>query len=891
MSNVIKNDYIVKGTLNYEDYSKSNYYYSYSLVRYNTDIFNKPSRTTVCFEGAHNSMVMYCENCDETHYNQMSYEVELREYPLEEDSDSLFGKHVSQKAHITKVICKKCGSVYNLEDIRIIERSDNARYSGLRAVYHKVYSEDEYVKLSLKTCSMVVERAFYSVDNRYKIIFNTKTGQTYLYNSPENKKNKVKPLEYNMALENINFNASNFDYLFNKCLIDTENQEVYKVDKIKEMYNLMYEKISSNLGYNPKTLEEYAKEFNETADKSIYSFEVLALYNRFPNLNPFGLLELNGHYYSNVPVLKKLRKIKNTCKNPLLELSRLYNVKHFELFEKYYNEGSSKLYWLIYFSQFLENKSYLEELSNMYNHFTCIVNEPHEVDNLLKKRYSLNNSISLLFKHISKIMSEDNLCNIFKKYIEDSNFRYGIQNLSNIYYLAKKINPKTKIDMHYVSNMLCGILNGLKQEECLENITSYIFKILDKSSYEKNKKKFKFKINTLEEYRNAISGMSHDNNILISTLYNIAPHFNPYTLSEILFGCMSEDYTLAEKFDIKDYLDDITNDVLGDIFREFNIPNIKSFRKKISCNPKWFKNLVFFNSLFTDVNVINNLLDNLKYGNRIDYSLLSVKDFLSAPEEVSIYPSLEYQYKVIKRLIDAQGETIAGKKISQAYKNGMGRDLEDIWPMYETHLQLYPNEEVDLTGSIKEIHDRLITLTGGAYQPFTKKDLKPFKYTKEEKELEFEHEGYSFKLAHDAKELAVLGNDLKNCVRGYAKRARNKNCYIVAVSFEDKYKICIELEPSKDSNYKYSLRQAKLFANTPVYKEKDALNAVLEWMNVNNIEDKSYDIKRADLPTGYNLRVVEPIAEEEPVAQEMQLRAFDECEYHEDEYDEDMVPF
>ena len=164
--------HVVEKTLNWNEYLDYRVSCNYQIpIGMNswTDIFNKSSRTTVCFSGAEDSRVMYCENCDETHYNNMDVLIEVRNYAG------------NKKLHLVNVICEKCGSSYNLEDVRIINRNGGSQYSSSRLVYDRIYNENDLIKLSIKACNMVVEKAFYSVDNRYKLIFNTKTGQTYIY--------------------------------------------------------------------------------------------------------------------------------------------------------------------------------------------------------------------------------------------------------------------------------------------------------------------------------------------------------------------------------------------------------------------------------------------------------------------------------------------------------------------------------------------------------------------------------------------------------------------------------------------------------------------------------------------------------------------------------------
>lgn len=863
MSDVIeKNNYVVVERTNYEDFLKSENCYKYSHVSYETDIFNKSSRTTVCFSGARDSKVMYCENCDETHYNHMGIEVELRDYSNNEEykenpNELFFSRPNPLRVHVSKVICKKCGSSYNLEDIKILNHARYAHESDIRLVYDKIYNDDNLVKFSVKTCLMVVERGFYSVDNQYKVIFNTKTGQTYLYRNPNNKKQKIRIMPSKLTLENINFSAYEFDYVFRRSLVDSENPNEYKINRIKEMYQIIYEKISNNLGYNPKTLEEYAQEF-DIANNNIYSFETLALFNRFPNLNPFGIINLKRS--STYPsIFKKLRAIKNTSKDPLLDLANAYNIKHYDLFKKYfYSDKSVNIYWLIYFSMFFDNKDYLEKISDKCRAHSVASNS-YEVDELLKKRYSLDNSLSLFLKDIRKVVNEDDMYLLVKKLVDSCYMLHEIQKIAKLYYIIKKKNNcKVNLNMQLIYNLLCEVADDDDKGAIVKvskSVQSYMHKELNKSAYTKNKKKFKFKLSTINEYRDLAESELNGDSIIVSNIYSFIPHFNPYVLGEILFGrklrCNTDTQCdELENFDITNYIKDVKCDILGELFKEFNIPNVKSLRKKILKKPRLFKVLAFYSHLFSDTNLLNNILDSAVYTN-FDFELSDIKKFLSEEtDDSSKYLKLEQVYKITEQLIVTQGETIAAKKIAGAYNSNNCQCLVDIWPMYQAHLTLYPNEPVDLTGSLVEIHDRLVGLTGGLHRPFTSADFKPFKYSKKEKELNTDIHGYSFRLAYDGRELAMLGIDLKNCVRSYVERARKKDCFIVAVSYNSEYKICIELTIidsnegfDEERGYKYKLHQAKLYANTPVSRDEEALKAVSEWMIMNNIKDCSSDLK------------------------------------------------
>lgn len=839
--------YVVEKTLNWDEYINNEKLRKYSIpekMRSNTDIFNKPSRTTVCFNGAGDSKVMYCENCDETHYNNMDLIMELRNYVKD------------KKLHLTGVVCKKCGSFYNPDDIRVIKRYRDAQNSDARLVYDKIYSENDLIKLSIKSCNMVVEKAFYSVDNRYKLIFNTKTGQTYIFNAPENKKNKVRFIHAYLPITNVTYNADLFDMPFGVCLIDTENPDEYKVNIFKEIYSLIYEKISNNLGYKPKGIEEYAKESDISNEKHIYSASVLALYNRFPNMNPFILENMNRDIYGcvgRIIPLRKMKKIKNSSKNPIEELLKSYNVLSTELFLECIKDNPKDIYKIIYYSAFFKNPKHIKNLiDERIDSGLC--NSAPGVNMLLKGKYSLENAVTCLLKHMLKEKGEDNLYKLLYKYLENNDKSRMLKTIAEYYYTIKKINPKLKVNLDGVYDFLLNSITGDADDDLWGDtdeeikVIKMFTGILDKSLHELYEHKFSFKVKNLDEYYEEYAFQDsyfERNNINVSNVYKHAPTFNPYRLSFML-GVESFEYGSCVDIELPEVLksmNPLCTDVLGYLFNYYKIPNVKSLRKKIIKSPKLFKDLVYYKSLFTDVNILNNLLD---ANCTVNISKIEhVERIIADDSDYDKYGIQDYQisaYKFIKRLISEQGEVIASRKIINAYVNNMPYCINDIGRMSINYINLYKSDDIDLYGSIKEIHDRLMKLTGGMQTPLSKEDLKPYRYSEESYNLLYENNGYSFYLAKNGKELATIGVELNNCVASYSRDVRRGKCLIVPVIFENEYKICIELNPTEGGTSKYKLRQAKLNSNKEVYNDKEALEVVRKWMELNAIEDSSLDI-------------------------------------------------
>ncbi len=72
-----------------------------------------------------------------------------------------------------------------------------------------------------------------------------------------------------------------------------------------------------------------------------------------------------------------------------------------------------------------------------------------------------------------------------------------------------------------------------------------------------------------------------------------------------------------------------------------------------------------------------------------------------------------------------------------------------------------------------------------------------FKYTGEQKNLEDDIDGYSFRLPKTNVQMSEIGTALHNCVASYAESVRQKECTIVYATKDGDYKICIEVNENK----------------------------------------------------------------------------------------------
>ena len=72
-----------------------------------------------------------------------------------------------------------------------------------------------------------------------------------------------------------------------------------------------------------------------------------------------------------------------------------------------------------------------------------------------------------------------------------------------------------------------------------------------------------------------------------------------------------------------------------------------------------------------------------------------------------------------------------------------------------------------------------------------------FKYSGEQKNLEDDIDGYSFRLPKTNMQMCEIGTALHNCVASYAESVEEKECTIVYAEKDGQYKICIELQENK----------------------------------------------------------------------------------------------
>ena len=183
---------------------------------------------------------------------------------------------------------------------------------------------------------------------------------------------------------------------------------------------------------------------------------------------------------------------------------------------------------------------------------------------------------------------------------------------------------------------------------------------------------------------------------------------------------------------------------------------------------------------FRDVNLYNKVIQDSKNYNYID----------NLPREAFIF----FSRYCIKR----RGELATLNLILRLnnyeehnYDEILLDDLDDGFLMFHKYFRHIPEQlkqDILKDGFTQFNHDALANLS---YQVSNKKI--DFKYSEEQKMLEDEIDGYSFRLPQTSYQLCEIGTSLHNCVASYADRVQKKECTIVYVTKNGEYKICIEV--------------------------------------------------------------------------------------------------
>jgi hypothetical protein len=379
--------------------------------------------------------------------------------------------------------------------------------------------------------------------------------------------------------------------------------------------------------------------------------------------------------------------------------------------------------------------------------------------------------------------------------------------------------------------------------------------------YEKIQARFPFKVPTLEEYfaqKTKPRRIPLDNacyNIDSIVLFNRMPFMNPDVYSKLVGNSFrkykfikvkQEDGEIKER--TRRVLDrkiasvkNTCSNPLAEFFRIFNVPEKKVLRKLASENFNIIFSYKFLSTIFSEHDNIMKIIksaSDIYQGTGI--SLYLEERYPNTKENENNYwlgrgPNTEiaqFHHEMIKKF----GESIWATKVAQCRNEAT---IQDTYSVIKQILRKKPGMKLDLTGPIKEVHDRLSNL----YDNLTHPNV-TIPYVEDAYKLEDNLNGYEFKLAIDTQELRVIGREMNICVGSYGIKSLRKQCTIVFVRLNNKVKVCIEL-----SGDMKTLKQAKVNSNH-LPQDQD-LEVIKKWMTKNKIADVSIDLG-VSRPFSYN---------------------------------------
>ena len=116
---------------------------------------------------------------------------------------------------------------------------------------------------------------------------------------------------------------------------------------------------------------------------------------------------------------------------------------------------------------------------------------------------------------------------------------------------------------------------------------------------------------------------------------------------------------------------------------------------------------------------------------------------------------------------------------------------DDAFCMFRSYFRHIPEElrkDILEDGFTRFNHDALCKVSFSAENRSI-----TFKYSGEQKKLEDDIDGYSFRLPKTNMQMCEIGTALHNCVASYAEIVEGKECTIVYAEKDGEYKICIEV--------------------------------------------------------------------------------------------------
>lgn len=165
--------------------------------------------------------------------------------------------------------------------------------------------------------------------------------------------------------------------------------------------------------------------------------------------------------------------------------------------------------------------------------------------------------------------------------------------------------------------------------------------------------------------------------------------------------------------------------------------------------------------------------------------------------------------------------------------------MRDVMHMFNNIRQIDPNYNLDFDGNILRLHDRL----SRDQEKYRNPNL-PISYSEDERRMEMDIDGLSFRLPETTHDLISIGSEMSHCVGGYGDRAYRKGVVIISVIKDGGYYICIEAH--LDRRNVLCLNQVKMYENE--LPERDDALIVKKWAEEVGIDWNCSDMRALGLP-------------------------------------------
>ena len=146
-------------------------------------------------------------------------------------------------------------------------------------------------------------------------------------------------------------------------------------------------------------------------------------------------------------------------------------------------------------------------------------------------------------------------------------------------------------------------------------------------------------------------------------------------------------------------------------------------------------------------------------------------------------------------------------------------DRADAARIFEEYFNILMDEEKEQVlkeGFTRRTHDMLAKIAHNVEQ-----QNQVFDYSEQQKSLEDELDGFSFRLPPDSDTMHALDSAMHNCVYSYVHAVASRKSTIVYATRGDKYELCIELDKGMN------VKQARSDYNA--YPTGQARNTFMKW--------------------------------------------------------------